>query len=395
MSNSIPFRKVLIVGGGIAGIILAILLERDGHNVTIVERAPEIKPVGGGITLTMNGVAMLRRMGLMQGLTPYLHKINRINIDAARFGTLSSFKLDDAKGQREVFSILRSDLHSFLISQLRSTDLREGTSVHLFSQSKDGVSVTFSNGINEWYDIVAGCDGINSATRASLFGDTGRSYAGYASWRFLAVNDGVYDSSLITEVWGIGKRFGIVPLPGGMVHCFAAVNCSDGCEENRMVDASAFRSMFKGFGSAADNFVAQVTDNAQLMYNDLEDIRLSEWYHGRVVLVGDAAHGMTPNLTQGASMAMEDSWVLATALRYEESVQEAFAWYFSCRRRRVLAIQKRSWRFGKVAQLTSPLLCRLRDLCWKCIPDKWLQGDLEKMLVETTDTFYTTAKGLA
>ncbi len=384
--------NVLIVGGGIAGIVLAILLERDGHRVTIAEKAAEMKPVGGGITLTMNGVAMLRRMGLMDGLKRYLHKIRCINIDAVRLGTLSSFCLEGSGTIHEVYSVLRSDLHSFLLHQLVRTDIIKQTSIHLFSQSSEGVSVTFSDGRNAWYDMVAGCDGINSATRASLFGDTGRSYAGYASWRFLAKNNGVYDPSLITEVWGIGKRFGIVPLPGGLVHCFAAANCPDGCESYQQMDAEEFRRMFRGFGAAADHFVEQVTDNGQLMYNGLEDIRLPAWYSGRVALVGDAAHGMTPNLTQGASLAMEDAYVLATALRHADSIEAAFAWYFNCRRRRVLAIQKKSWWLGKVAQLASPWLCSLRDRCWKWIPDKWLQGDLEKLLVETTETFYSTAK---
>jgi len=392
MADSIPSRKVLIVGGGIAGIILAILLERDGHAVTIVERAQQVKPVGGGITLTMNGIAMLRRLGMMDGLQGKLHKIKRINIDAVRLGTLSSFRLEDKGAAREVYTVLRSDLHAFLLAHLQNTRLVMGSSVHLFSQSADGVSVTFSNGNNEWYDLVAGCDGINSATRASLFGQGGRSYAGYAFWRFLAQNDDLYDPSLITEVWGIGKRFGIVPLPGGLVHCFAAVNCPDGCDDNEQIEVGQFRQMFKGFGAAADHFVEQVTDRSQLMYNGLEDIRLPAWYSGRVVLVGDAAHGMTPNLTQGASMAMEDAFVLATALRHADSVEAAFEWYFNCRNRRVLAIQKKSWWLGKVAQIASPWLCRLRDRCWKLIPDKWLQGDLERLLVETTDNFYARAK---
>ncbi|MBX2905294.1 MAG: FAD-dependent monooxygenase [Taibaiella sp.] len=391
MTDSRPMN-VLVVGGGIAGIVLAILLERDGHRVTIVERAPEIMPVGGGITLTMNGIGMLRRLGLMDDLEPYLHKIKRINIDAIRLGTLSSFMLDDEKSSREVYSVLRSDLHSRLLAHLRMTRMVKGTSVHLYSQSPEGVSVTFSDGRNEWFDIVAGCDGINSATRASMFGEAGRSFAGYASWRFLAKSDGVYDPSLITEVWGIGKRFGIVPLPGGLVHCFAATNCRDSCGENENMDVTAFKAMFRGFGSASDYFVEQVSHSSQLMYNGLEDIRLPAWYSGRIVLVGDAAHGMTPNLTQGASMALEDAYVLAMALRNGSSVEAAFSWYFQCRRRRVLAIQKKSWWLGKVAQIASPWLCRLRDRCWKRIPDRWLQGDLEKLLVETTDAFYSPAK---
>lgn len=388
MIDSLRSRKVLVVGGGIASVILAVLLDRDGNNVTIVEPAGDILPFDDGLTLTMNSVDILRRMGLMEGLQPFLHKIEHINIEAVGIGALSRFRLSQDQPRREVYSVMRSDLHTFLVTHLHHARVVKGASVHLLSQSSDGVSVTFTNGSNEWFDLVVGCDGINSTTRASLFGECDRKNTGWASWRFMAGNDRGYDSSAITEIWGFGRRFAILPVPGGKVHCFAASNFPHTCDSITAIDADQFRRLFSGFGATADYFVDQVARSEQLIRNQVEDISLTAWYSGRVALLGEAAYGTTANLARSVSMAMEDAFVLAAGLRHAEDVETAFQWYYSARRRRVRAIRTKSWQPGKVSALASPWLGRLRDRCLQSLPGKWLKNDLKLMLAETADTYY-------
>lgn len=382
MAESLRSRKVLIVGGGITGLVLAILLERDGHRVTIADRGIRTGEMSGGITLTTNGVAILRSLGIFDMLRPFLHTLRGVHIDAMRCGTLSGFRLDDESIGGEVYSMMRSDLHAVLFPCLKRTRLVNGSSVHLFSQSQDGVSVTFSNGNNEWYDLVAGCDGKYSDIRASLFGEAGRTATLSPSWRFLANNFGVSDTVTIREVWGLRSRLSAMPLPGGLVQCVAVTNRAVVSDSNEQLDPEEFRKIFSGLGSLADHLVAQVTRVDQLIYNGHEEIVLPEWYSGKVVLIGEAAHGIAPILSQGASLAIEDAYVLAIGLRHAETVDAACAWYSGCRRRRVLAIQNKSWKLQRATKFDSSWRCRLRNLFWKCLPDKWLHRDLRKVFVD-------------
>ncbi len=373
--------RILIVGGGIAGLVMAILLERRQYEVTLVEHCREWLPVGGGITLTLNGVRMLRAIGLLDKISPGANEIRTILITDKEGNVLSSFRPEEyAAAYGPTLTIHRHELHSILLSHLAGTGVRTGTDVYSIVNEVNGVSVTLSDGVAERYDLVIGCDGIDSAVREMVFGGGAKQYSGYVSWRFLARDLAGVDTTTIKELWGRGKRFGIVPLNDSTIHCFASANTTDPARYKH-ISVAGFKELFGEFDGEVQNLIATVKSEEAFMYNALEDVTIGQWHRGRVVLIGDAAHGMTPNMTQGASMAIEDAYTLAAKLDQHTEIDKALAAFYAARSERVRTIQKRSRLLGRIGQLEKPLLCSIRDYCWKNIPDKWLQSDLKELLI--------------
>ncbi|WP_161499408.1 FAD-dependent monooxygenase [Flavipsychrobacter stenotrophus] len=381
--QELPTINLLIVGGGISGLLLSILLERKGYNTTLVEKSTEWKPIGGGITLTLNGVKMLQDIGLLDSIKPYANEISHVDITDQLGKKLSTFDLAGyAEAYAKTYTVLRHDMHHALISHLSDTRIHLGTSCTAIVDEGDKVKVSFTNKPECSYDLVVGCDGINSFVRRTLFGDKINDYCGYASWRFIAKGVKVQQDTL-TEMWSVGKRFGIVPLKGNKIHCFASVNTQQNSEANKKISLHDFRVLFSCFGGYVPDLLGAIKNNCDLMYNDLEDVHLKQFYKGRLLLIGDAAHGMTPNMTQGASMAIEDAVVLAASLTDKWNIENSLKRFQSERWPRTRSIQKKSNLLGKIGQLKNPHLCRLRNYCWQRIPDRWIQNDLKKLLINS------------
>ncbi len=378
--NSKPLH-VLIVGGGIAGVMLALLSERKSFKVTIIERSKEWKPVGGAITLTLNGVRLLKEIGLLDEIELRSNEIRNINIADEQGKILSSFNLDEYAGYAKTLTILRHGLHDILLSHLRETTVHLNTIFTSIENARDKVKVVLNNGSTEYYDLVVGCDGINSSVRKAVFGKRANKYAGYSSWRFIANNIQEMDNTTITEMWGNGKRFGIVPLSRNSVHCFASVNTVKNYEANSAISVDAFKGLFASFGGQVPEIMGSLKQQNELLYNDLEDVPLQKYHRGRVILIGDAAHGMTPNLTQGAALAIEDAFLLSKILSQATDVEKGFDEFYNERRKRVFAVQRKSNLPGRIGQINAPVLCGLRNFCWKRIPDRWIQNDLKNLLV--------------
>jgi 2-polyprenyl-6-methoxyphenol hydroxylase-like FAD-dependent oxidoreductase len=305
--------NVLIVGGGIAGLTVAFLLEQQGYNTEIVERAAEWKPCGGGITLMLNGMKMLHELGVGEQVEAKGQAIRQVKITDAHNHLLSCFNVEQyATTVAKTVTIHRTDLHEILKNKLTTTQVYFNTTMNCIEEQAEKVKVIFSDGRICFYDLVVGCDGMYSDVRKLLFKSTQLKYAGYACWRFVCnMDDYSYEEDTLTEMWGEGKRFGIVPLTGKRVHCFASVNTSTP-ETLKTFSVEQFKFLFSDFKGTVPQLLHQLTDNNKFMFNRLEDVHVKNWANGRVVLIGDAAHGMTPNLTQGASMAMKMQFVYAT-----------------------------------------------------------------------------------
>jgi 2-polyprenyl-6-methoxyphenol hydroxylase-like FAD-dependent oxidoreductase len=161
-----------------------------------------------------------------------------------------------------------------------------------------------------------------------------------------------------------------VPLGDGKVDCFTTLNAPAGDPTMRNISLADFKALFADFQGPAPELLASITSTDQLLWNDLEEIRLDSWVNGRVALLGDAAHAMTPNMGQGAAMAIEDAYVLADEMAKEDTsgVVAALQRYEARRRDRVDLIQTRSRRFGIVAQWESALACAFRNFALRRAP---------------------------
>src|SRR6516225_3028315 len=176
-------------------------------------------------------------------------------------------------------------------------------------------------------------------------------YVGYTAWRMITPPVPVGETS---ESWGSGERFGYVPLADGRVYCFATANAPEGADGGGL---AGLRRRFAGWHDPIPALL-EATDPGAVLHDDLHELPpLASYTKGRVALVGDAAHAMTPNLGQGACQALEDAVVLGNVMASGDGPGA----YDRQRRPRTQMIARRSRRIGVAAQWASPAAVSLRN----------------------------------
>lgn len=380
-------KRVIVVGAGIGGLVLTRALVQQGITVHLVEQAEAPRALGAGITLGANAMRVLHGMGLANEVTRLGHPITLGAITDAQGRVLSSAKLDalEARYGRSV-AIARPLLHDALSQGLLDASAplvrpHFGTTVRSYAETASGVDVELDNGVRLQAEVLVGADGIRSQVRTLAFGNVEPRYAGYTCWRFAGrVAGGV---SHPVEMWGAGQRVGLVPLRGeDTVYAFFVDNAPPGTpgdSERRRV--GFVRQRFAHFGGDVPRVLAALgDDSAALLHHDIEEVVLDAWVRERVALLGDAAHAMTPNLGQGAAMAIEDAFVLARELATRADAAAALHAYEARRRPRVADIQTRSRSLGRVAQWQSFLGVRTRNWAVRLAPESATQKAIERVV---------------
>jgi 2-polyprenyl-6-methoxyphenol hydroxylase-like FAD-dependent oxidoreductase len=373
--------KVLIAGGGIAGLALAHALSRIRIDWELVERAPAWAPVGAGIVLGVNAMAVMRRLGLDDAVRARGAPLAELAITDARDRVLGRTDLGRlAPRFGPSIAIHRAALHEVL-AEAAGGGVRLGTTIESLEPAGERVRVRSDDGLQGDFALVVGADGLRSRTRSQLFGEVPPVYAGYTCWRLVVQRPP--DLARGQEMWGRGRRFGIVPIDGTRVYCFAVANAPAGTVDPPEGRVERFRERFAGFGGPVPAILEQVERPEQLLHNDLEEVVQRPWHRGRCVLVGDAAHGMTPNMGQGAAMALEDVCVLAELLAAPGALAgglpRVLAAWSERREPRVRWVQDQSRRIGRVAQWEGRLACALRNGLLRLVPDRANERALVRM----------------
>ena len=323
----------------------------------MLERAPAAAEVGAGISLWANALAALDQLGLAAPVRarsiPYAAGGLR-TWDGSWLVAMNPGMLDRADGAA-VIVLHRADLHAVLLSGLPPQTVRFGADCTGVQDAGDRVLVDIAGGERVEADIVVGADGLRSRVRASLHGEAAPDYAGCTAWR--AVVPFAADVQP-AETWGFGRVFGQVPISGGRVYWYATSNVPEG---GRSADARAeLAALFAGWHEPIGALISSA-DNAAILRNDIFDRPVpSRWGRGRVTLLGDAAHPMTPFLGQGACQAIEDAVALGKCLRAAADAA-ALRRYEAGRLDRVRRIVRRSRLAGRLARLEHPLAVRLRN----------------------------------
>ena len=372
-------KPVLVVGGGIGGLTLAIALRRARIPVEVWERVASYKPVGAGIGLSINAMAVLRALGVGAQVEAGGAVIQRFRITDHHDRVVGAVDLAEvARVHGPSIGIHRGALHEALVAGCAGIALRSGRSVQSLQPHADGIRVESAAGDGGDYALVVGADGIRSHVRELTFGTIEPTYAGYTCWRLVLENRaGVIDS---TEMWGRGRRVGLVPIGGGLIYIFTTINRSRAVDDPPGERVARFKATFADFGGPFQQLLPQLTHGDQLLHNDIEEVWLDRWHRDRVVLLGDAAHAMTPNTGQGAGMAIEDAWVLARALASSPTIAQALEAYEKTRIPRVRAIHRGSRILGRVAQWQHPAACALRNAVFRAIPAQVQVRGLKKLI---------------
>ncbi len=379
--------KALIVGAGIGGLTTAIALRQADIDVVVLERAAELKEAGAGLLLGANAIKVLDRLGLGDAVREIGAPTMVGNLFSWRGEELVSLSADQVERLvgAESFAVHRADFQSVLLRSLGDDHshgpVRLDAELVSFAQDGKGVRAFLDDGGEECADLLVGADGIHSKIRSELHGCQAPIYAGYTAWR--GVVD--YQEELLSqgggfESWGRGTRFGCARMGGGRMYWFATRNALEGGSDRPAGGRRTLLDMFRGWHEPIRELIA-ATPEEDIRRDDVYDRKpVKRWGEGRVTLLGDAAHPMTPNLGQGACQAIEDAFELAGCLRAETKVEDALGLYESRRTRRTAAVVRLSRRMGQVGQLENLWLCRLRDTATKRMPDSFQRRQLQMVL---------------
>jgi FAD-dependent urate hydroxylase len=325
-------RRVLIVGAGIAGLALARTLARIGACPEVIEREPVWRYAGTGMYLPGNATRALRALGLDARLTGRSVEISRQRFCNHRGRLLRD--IDVAALWRPVGPCLamhRADLHDLLLEATGALPIHLGQTVDRITQRHGVVSVEYSDGTSGEYDLVVAADGITSAVRRLTFEPTAVPRAvGQVGWRFVAARP----PEVTTWSVMLGRRTGFLTLPiaDDRVYCYGDTLLARDLDGAERAPAERLTRLFSEFADPAATLLDALDAASEIHFSTIEEVVLDSWVRDRVVLIGDAAHATSPNMAQGAAMALEDALVLGHCLHDIEPIPYALA-TFEARRR--------------------------------------------------------------
>jgi FAD-dependent urate hydroxylase len=325
-------RRVLIVGGGIAGLALAPMLARTGVAVEVIEREPAWRHAGTGIYLPGNAARALCALGLETRVASRAIEIRRQRFCDHRGRLLCEVDVAELwAGVGPCLAVPRADLHALLREAAGDVPIRIGVAVERLGQRDGIVSVEFSDATSSEYDLLVGADGIQSAVRQLTFAPPAVPRpVGQVGWRFLAPRPA--EVSTWSVMLGRGTALLTLPLVGDRVYCYCDVVSPPDHSAPERGPAQRLRELFAEFAEPAATLLGTLDAAADIHVSTIEEVALDRWVDGRVVLIGDAAHATSPNMAEGAAMALEDALVLTDCLHSIPAIPDALA-AFQARRR--------------------------------------------------------------
>ena len=357
----------LVAGGGIGGLAAAIALRQAGVEALVLEQAQSFDVAGAGLGLSSNAVAALERLGVADAVRARSASAERALVRARSGRVLAQVRYADHGW--DLLGIHRADLQEILLEAAGRERVRLGARCAGFEAGGDRVRVRLEDGSAEEGDLLVGADGIESVVRDALLGPVASRYSGYAGWRAVAPLDLPELRGIVSETWGPGDRFGLVPIGGGRLYWFVSDSLALGTPAHPH-PKEEFRRRFAGWHDPIPQ-VVEATDEAALFRTFVYDLRpLREWGRGRATLLGDAAHAMTPNLSQGAAQSLEDAVVLGQELERGGGIESALRRYEERRRKRANGLIRASRQAGSLAQRKTALGCALRDTVVRALPER-------------------------
>lgn len=318
--------RIIIAGAGVAGVAAARGLLADGHEVTVLERSPELRALGGAITLWPGGLLILDELDVrLDGLGRRLSAIESRTAAGRVVATVDVRYLEERFGAGALV-IPRGDLLIRLAEGLPEGTVRFGARVTGVEETGGEVRVSTENGETHTADLVIGADGVGSAVRASLWGPFTRPETGVASWQGLIPSPVDLGGTALMIV-GREGYLGLSPAGDGRAQWFI-----DTPWPAPSGDPLAMLAARYGHWASPVPELLEALKYAEVQAYPHHRHRVPRvWGQGRRALLGDAAHALPPSLALGANQALEDVWVLRRALREEPS---AAVGYYSLRRRR-------------------------------------------------------------
>nr|WP_298140933.1 NAD(P)/FAD-dependent oxidoreductase [uncultured Pseudomonas sp.] len=375
---------IAIVGAGTAGLASAILLARQGFRVCVLERVANLQPVGAGVLLQPSGLAVLRELGLLAECTGLGAPVSRLYGTTAGAGrVILDTRYDDWRPGSFGLGIHRAVLLTALLNAARQAgvQIETGVTISRFSQAADRVLLfrrdrESEEQVHGEYAALVLADGVRSTLREQMqVRQWSRPYPWGALWNIQPTPAGLQSTDLRQWYRGCREMFGIMPT--GSTHEQRDQPLSSLFWSLPTAQFAAWREagleawkarVMQLSGGAAEPFLQTIESPVQLSFAAYADVRMQRWHDGRVLAIGDCAHAMSPQLGQGANMALIDAAALATQLR-DHAAPEAVAvdWarvfdgYAAARREHLRYYRQASRLLTPLFQSDSRVLAVLRD----------------------------------
>lgn len=351
--------NILIIGGGIGGLSAALALQNIGFKVTVFEQAHELRDIGGGVLITPNAMLALSGLGVADKLISLADPIPEFRINNIQ--GVQTFVAPDTSYHPEKYGAPslhahRSDVHSVLKDAVLANDpdcIRLDHSFVGMTQDDHQVTANFANDASASGDLLIGCDGCSSRVRTAVTEAQEVSYIGLVSYRVVLPWSDVPTQTVqhpYTMYIGPRRQFLHYSLRHGSVLNINAIAQQPEWEPEGWsvpADKAELKTLFHDFCSPVLDLIDAMPSTRLFKWGLRDRDPMDQWIHGRVAMLGDAAHPMTPFLGQGACIAIEDAVVLGRALESSKDYREAFARYERARKDRANSVQIRSKELAK------------------------------------------------
>jgi 2-polyprenyl-6-methoxyphenol hydroxylase-like FAD-dependent oxidoreductase len=367
--------KILIVGAGLGGCALAGFLDDCGIEYSIIERCPEWAHEGFALGLWNNGRHILRKLGLAHWVDEHEIAFQSVVICDGKGNKLRSYNLSRFYSEfgMAYSHIRRADLHQWLLGRIPGK-VRMGTSLTGLEEAEDRVSVWFSDGTQEYFDLVVGADGVHSTVRDFCFQHHLESYTDWRAW--YAWVDRTYARPRTVSQYVAPNECIAVFDEGDKALVVLIAKTDHAIWDDTQERIDRLKLIFKEEPALIPQCLGKATAQ-DICPTDLIEISLKHWHTGRVVLIGDAAHGFEPFGGLGGSMALEDAYVLAAQLTKisnldRKELTASLHRYETIRKRRVQEARKLTRRMQCWATIESPFLRRVVNQLAPIVPEAWI-----------------------
>jgi 2-polyprenyl-6-methoxyphenol hydroxylase-like FAD-dependent oxidoreductase len=364
-------KRALIVGSGVAGVTAAHALLQIDWDVTVYEKAPDVRKlyVGSGIHLWNNTMRAVKMLGMSDRIAAVSGR--GAVVEHMKFFTPKGRLLADVKtgelGRRiggDCIGVNRAELLPALAEALPQGTIQPSSEFASYEQDDGGVTVRLADGREERCDVLLGADGINSSVRRQILGGLEPPrYSGYTIWQGIITKASTELAPLgdFPLVYGPGLRFCYYRVDDDRLYWFAVANAEEGGTDGPGLKEK-LKEMFKGWMPPVESII-EATDEEVIHRRDLYDRDpITTWGEGRVTLIGDAAHPMTFDIGQGAGQGIEDAVVLKRCLSETDDLVAALRSYEKLRQPRTAHMQKLSRNVGKWGRWKHPVAVAVRNV---------------------------------
>jgi 2-polyprenyl-6-methoxyphenol hydroxylase-like FAD-dependent oxidoreductase len=380
--------RVLVAGGGVGGLSAVIALRQAGLDAVAFEQREDVSKtmVGGGFHLWPNSVRVMDELGLGERAAAAGAEITATEFHSFRDRLLANWPVDEVASEAGALNIgiARSDLQRLLFEAAEEDAVVPGAELVEYEAADAAVVARFEGGREERGDVLVGADGSRSTVRRQLLGGNGPDYAGYVQWQTVIDDpEGLLPDGVERITFGPGSR-AVMHAVGGrrmfwacVLYCPESEAGSPPGRKQRLLDA---------FGDWPPPIATAIERTPEEQITGLpiyERTPGEKWGEGRITLLGDAAHAMTTNTSQGGNMAIEDGLVLARHLKEgAEDPQAALREYERVRYARTTPLVKQSHFFAQMNAWKHPVRIRFRDRLFSVVVPRKGLNDLRAAVRE-------------